>query len=225
MKYPKINTLWKRDEKNKFNIMPGKFSKEEFSSISEWHITEKIDGTNIRVMYDVGLPGEDSKVLFGGRTDDAQIPTFLLDYLQKTFTLLKMLDSFKDAKKVVLYGEGYGQKIQAVGKKYRDDNAFILFDAWIDGWWLEPKNVKEIAKGLGVEYVPELGIRNNREIISLVRGTFPSSLAKQELGAEGIVARSHPLMLFRDGTPIMWKLKVKDYQRLNTQNQNKMDKE
>ena len=31
---------------------------------------------------------------------------------------------------------------------------------------------------------------------------------------EGIVARSHPLMLFRNGNPVMFKLKAIDYKNL-----------
>jgi len=37
---------------------------------------------------------------------------------------------------------------------------------------------------------------------------------EKELIAEGIVARPAPLMLYRDGTPIMFKLKLKDYEKL-----------
>ena len=36
----------------------------------------------------------------------------------------------------------------------------------------------------------------------------------EEKIAEGIVARSHPLMLFRNGKPMMFKLKVEDYEKL-----------
>jgi len=210
MKYPKINTLWKRDKKDKFNIIIGDYACEEFSSISRWHITEKIDGTNIRILYDGKEP------VFYGRTDEAQIPPFLLDYLKKTFTKELLSKQFPEIKKgVVLYGEGYGNKIQSVGKKYRKDNSFILFDAWIDGWWLEPEKVKQLAKDLGLDYVPELGIVNTiQEAIDYLKKKPKSKIAKEELIIEGIVARSYPLMLFRDGTPIMWKLKVKDYTKL-----------
>lgn len=202
MKYPKINTIWKRDENNKMNIIEGDFSCPEFDAIKKWHITEKIDGINIRVLYN----GEEPR--FYGRTDKAQIPPFLLDYLKGKFTR----ELLKEARNgVELFGEGYGNKIQSVGKKYRDDNSFILFDAIIEGWWLEPEKVKILAKDLGIDYVPELGIRTKEEVISLVESGFPSSVSKQNLNAEGIVARSHPLMLFRNGEPIMWKLKTKDY--------------
>jgi len=210
MKYPKIQTLWKRDENKKFSIIEGDFSKEEFSSINKWDVTEKIDGTNIRIYF---KPIERT-IEYKGRTDEAQIPKFLLDYLTSTFNTQQLLDVFPTGKEIILYGEGYGNKIQSVGRKYRQDNGFILFDVVVDGWWLERKNVEDIAKKLKIDVVPSLGIRTIKEIVSLVKGKFPSAVSKETLTAEGIVARSHPLMLFRDGSPIMFKLKVKDYEKL-----------
>ncbi len=208
MKYPKIQTLWKRNENKKFSIIEGDFSKEEFASIDKWEVTEKIDGTNIRIFWN----GE--TVNFGGRTDNAQIPTFLLDTLQKTFSADKFKEVFPDSDNVIMFGEGYGNKIQSIGKKYRQDNGFILFDVVVDDWWLERKNVEDIAKKLKIDVVPSLGIRTIEEIVSLVKGKFKSAVSKETLTAEGIVARSHPLMLFRDGSPIMFKLKISDYEKL-----------
>ena len=210
MKYPKINTLWKRDENNKFNIIEGDYSCQEFDAIKKWHITEKIDGTNIRVYFNP-IP---NTIEFKGRTDEADIPKFLLKALFGIFTTKKLLEVFPTGKEIVLYGEGYGNKIQSVGKKYREDNSFILFDVVVDGWWLERRNVEDIAKKLKIDVVPSLGIRTIQEVVSLVKGTFPSAISQQVLNSEGIVARSEPLMLFRDGSPIMWKLKSKDYLKL-----------
>jgi ATP-dependent RNA circularization protein (DNA/RNA ligase family) len=210
LKYPKINTLWKRDENNKFVILPGDYSKEEFKAISQWRVTEKIDGTNIRVIWDMAT---EDNIVFKGRTDKAQIPVFLLDSLKETFTKELFEKHFPESQ-VVLYGEGYGNKIQSVGKKYRKDNGFILFDAWIDGWWIEQHNVKDIAKKLGIKDVPDLGIMSTEDIIDLVKSKPKSKESSEELISEGVVVRSEPLMLFRDGTPIMWKLKVKDYVKL-----------
>lgn len=49
MKYPKINTLWKREEEaNKSRIIIGEYALEECGLIKKWQVQEKIDGTNIR---------------------------------------------------------------------------------------------------------------------------------------------------------------------------------
>jgi len=213
IKYPKINTIWKRDEKDKFNIMQGDYSCPEFQNITQWDITEKVDGTNIRI--ELGWEG-DAYVKFGGRTDDAQIPTFLLEYLQKSFTIEQFKKTFPDNDKVILFGEGFGKKIQSAGEHYKKDScSFILFDVLIDDWWLTRDNVKDISTKLGIKSVPSLGIVNTKTAIEMIKNRFKSQISEDKnFIAEGIVARSHPLMLFRDGNPIMWKLKVKDYAKL-----------
>lgn len=204
--YPKINTLWKRDQKTN-KIIEGDFSREEFNAIKYWRLTEKVDGTNIRVIWNEG----ESKVHFKGRTDRAQIPKKLQEFLEKTFTIEKMEDYFMTkAHKVILFGEGYGNKIQSIGKRYRKDNSFILFDVWIDDWWLEFDNVKEIAKDLVIDCVPDFGIYDVQGILHYLKSE-PCSKVNPDVLMEGFVATSYPLMLFRDGTPIKFKLKAKDY--------------
>jgi len=207
MKYPKINTLWKRDNKKVFNIIEGDFSCPEFDAIKKWHITEKIDGRNIRVYFEFF----NKSVIFKGRTDNANIPKFLLKKLESMFSHEKLVECFPTAEKVVLYGEGYGNKIQPVGYKYREDASFVLFDVLVDGWWLERENVEDIADKLNIDIVPSLGIKTLPEAVDLVKRGFHSKISKQRLCSEGVVARSSPLMLFRNGNPIMWKLKFKDY--------------
>ena len=207
MKYPKINTIWKRDENNKFRIIEGDFSKPEFANIQNWLITEKVDGTNIRVKYENGT------VRFDGRTDEAQIPSHLIAALQSMFDAHHFEKSLEVLpQKMILYGEGYGPKIQKGGGLYRDDPGFILFDVWVDGWWLNRESVEDIADKLNIPVVPILGIMDWKKASDLVKSNPTSIVADQPKIAEGIVARSHPLVLFRDGTPIMWKLKVRDFQ-------------
>ena len=76
--YHKIQTIFKRNEAN-HHIIEGEYSLPEFEYLknNEWVFTEKVDGTNIRVMWN----GE--SVVFGGKTDDASIPVFLLYKLQE----------------------------------------------------------------------------------------------------------------------------------------------
>lgn len=218
-KYPKIETIFKRDEKFKIT---NEIRLPEFENIKKWLITEKIDGTNIRIIYKrgenlpklEGLRLED-KLLIRGRTDNAQIPTFLYEVLLKMFSIEKFIEIFLDTKEVCLYGEGYGQKIQKGGGNYNKGNSFRLFDIWIDGWWLEWDKVEEIAGQLSIGTVPTYGIRNIESAVNIVKNESMSIVAEEENGKfipfEGIVARAYPMMLFRNGLPIKWKLKVKDY--------------
>lgn len=209
-KYPKIETLFKRDENFK---VTNEIRLPEFENIKNWLVTEKIDGTNIRIIYT-----PDDKLLIRGKTDKASIPTFLLEELQNIFTVEKVkaiLDNPIE-KGLCLYGEGYGARIQKGGGNYNKGNSFRLFDVWIDGCWLEWDSVEEIAKQLGIKTVPVIARTGLEEAIYMVKCSNLFSLVsflEGEAGhkAEGIVARAYPTMLFRRGNPIKWKLKVKDY--------------
>ena len=208
-KYHKIETLFNRDDKFK---VTDEIRLPEFKNIKNWLITEKIDGTNIRVIFT-----PDDKLLFRGRTDNASIPTFLLEELQNMFTVEKIKSILDNPieQGLCLYGEGYGAKIQKGGGNYNKGNSFRLFDIWIDGCWLEWDSVEEIAEKLEISTVPSLGRCSMQTAIIMVKEKRYSSVAQEEgltnCEAEGIVARAYPTMLFRRGTPIKWKLKIKDY--------------
>lgn len=216
--YPKINSLYKRDmQTGKLIIGDSPTSNlclNEFEAIKTWLITEKVDGTNVRIIIDVPK----QNVRFGGRTKKSQISTDLLNNLSDTFPKEKILNHFRESKQVVLYGEGYGGSIQrgklGKGITYRPNPSFILFDAVIDGWWLTRPKLERLSYDLDIKLVPSLNIRDIESALEYVRYGFGSLVSEQPCYAEGIVARSWPLMLFRDGTPIMWKLKSKDFKHL-----------
>jgi len=55
--YHKIQTVFKRNPKNKLKtLLHGNYSIPEFEYLkdNEWVFTEKVNGTNIRVMFDNG---------------------------------------------------------------------------------------------------------------------------------------------------------------------------
>ena len=210
-KYHKIETLFNRDENFK---VTDEIRLPEFENIKEWLITEKIDGTNIRVIYT-----PDEKLIFRGRTDNASIPTFLLEELQDIFTSEKIKAILNNPieQGLCLYGEGYGAKIQKGGGNYNQYNSFRLFDVWIDDCWLEWDGVKDFAEQLKIKTVPQIGaIMTIEQAVELIKNQSLLSMVAEEEGifghkAEGIVARAYPTMLFRRGSPIKWKLKIKDY--------------
>jgi len=207
MKYPKINTIWKRDKENKFIIIEGEHSLEEFKEIKKWDVTEKIDGMNIRITYSDGV------IRFDGRTDNAQIPTHLFEHLQDTFTPEIMQEAFKTEENppdLQLFGEGYGPKIQS-GGAYRKDAGFILFDVKIGEWWLLRDAVENIATKLGIPCVPYIGYMDVASIVDYVKAQPESIVAENYKLMEGGVCRTKSMMLSRNGTPIMWKLKTRDY--------------
>lgn len=223
IEYPKIETLYER--KPDFSVDAMKVRLPEFTNIRYWHITEKVDGTNVRI----GLHA-DGAVEYNGRTDNAQMHVELVAYLRSTFTPEKLQVAFEPKEgawpEVVLFGEGYGSKINS-GGKYRDDIAVRLFDVCVAGWWVSPENVQNIAHKLDVLTVPYLGIsyilpKSELDLQILIGGggiDHPGASwvaayeAQNKIEAEGIVARADPMLHLRDGRRCMWKLKFSDFRK------------
>jgi ATP-dependent RNA circularization protein (DNA/RNA ligase family) len=224
MEYPKINSLWKREgwyfeegkkksadyQRGRQSFIVGDYAQQEFGNIKRWSVEEKVDGTNIRIFY------EDGRVRFGGRTKEAQIPCHLFDYLQATFgdwNLGRVFPSKENEAypRVIIFGEGYGPKIQACGGNYRHEVGFIGFDVYCGGWWLKRESVMEVMHSLGVSMVPQLGVMTEEEIVEFVKSKPLSKCSVNPQMMEGVVCRPEPTMLYRDGEPIMFKLKCKEF--------------
>ena len=207
IQYHKINSVYMRDEKG--NHIPGLWARPEFDYLqyNKWEFTEKVDGTNIRVMFD------GTNVTFGGKTDNAQIPSKLVTVLYDMFPEKMMGDVFgRDFDTLVcLYGEGYGAKIQKAGGNYHPDQSFVLFDVKIGKWWLRREDVDALAKTLGICSVPIIGTGTLQEGIYRVMNGITSAWGDFE--AEGIVARPVVEMFDRAGNRIITKIKHKDFRR------------
>lgn len=205
--YHKIETLFERD-KATFVVDSAKLNAPVYATIREWDVTEKIDGTNIRVML-----SESGEVSFGGRTNAAQIPGDLVQYLIRTFQpdRLKAAMWIDDTPvRAILYAEGYGPGIQKGGGLYRQDKAIILYDVLVAGkWWLDHGAVCDVAQKLGVDAVPYLGRMTLEQIVELVKLPFPSKLGTAM--AEGIVARPIETLFDKRMNRVIIKLKTKDF--------------
>lgn len=211
--YHKIHSLFLRDEKSKFKnfLSDGDgfwhFSKPEFRYLAKnnWVFTEKVDGTNVRIYWEPGT----KTVQIKGRTESAQMPTFLFQKLTEMFTPEKFAPLFDYP--IVLHGEGYGAKIQKGGGNYISDGcSFILFDVWI-GNFLERENVVDIAKKLDIQFVPIVGTGTLTDMVDLVRCKEFWSRVSTKVSPEGIVARPETELYSRRGERIITKLKVKDF--------------
>ena len=209
--YQKIQTAYFRDpENNHKTLLEGTWAKPEFELLKDidWICTEKIDGINIRIMWD----GEN--VRFGGKTDNAQIPTILISSLQDTFTNEKMKACFPDADNVCLYGEGYGKKIQKGGNYLPDRADFILFDVKVCDWWLNRDANEDVASKLEIGVVPIMGIWKLEEAIEFVKKGFKSTIAdNKEYIAEGLIMKPVTELFNGKGERVISKIKYKDFAR------------
>jgi ATP-dependent RNA circularization protein (DNA/RNA ligase family) len=208
--YPKIQSIYKRDEKT-HKFIEGEYSLPEFAYLKDnlWTFTEKIDGTNVRVGFD----GE--AIQFGGRTSNAQMPTFLLARLQELFTIEKLGKIFNppdDGTKleIILFGEGYGARIQKGGGNYIPDGVdFILFDIKIGTWWLKREDVEGIAQALNLKTVPIMGEGKLDDAVIRIKNGIQSTFG--DFLAEGLVLKPKTELFTRSGYRIITKLKHKDF--------------
>ena len=206
--YHKIETIFERDLEGSKKLIEGKFRDKtvEYLANCKWRFTEKIDGTNIRVHWD------GHNVTFGGRTEKAQIPTHLLEYLNATFGGNENEEIFEQMfgeKEVILFGEGYGPKIQKGGGLYRSDVSFILFDVMIGDIYLSRENVENIAKGLGIDVVPVVLEGTISEAVDFVKTKPDSTIGTAKM--EGVVGRPAMEILDRLGKRLIVKIKVCDF--------------
>lgn len=206
--YHKIQTVYLRDPETKFKtLLVGQYAEPEFAYLAnnDWVFTEKVDGTNIRVM--VSMAG--GPITFGGKTDNASIPAFLAQRLQERF--LPQSDQlhamFPDGG--CLYGEGYGARIQKGGGNYRADPDFVLFDVKVGDWWLQREAVEDVSDKLTLDIVPIIGRGSLPDMIVRARDGFTSRWG--DFAAEGIVARPATELKARNGHRIITKIKHKDF--------------
>jgi len=206
MEYQKIPNIYHRESFGNNKLIIGAYTSDELAYLkdNEWFFTEKVDGTNIRVIWD------GYRVEFRGRTDKAQIPKPLLTKLEELFggeSKEELFESTFGNKNVILYGEGYGGKIQG-GGGYGDIN-FILFDARVEGWWLNRESVFEISNVFQIDIVPIRMHGTLEGAVQFIKSHPKSCLRLSEL--EGIVGQPVIPMYNRKGERIIVKIKCRDF--------------
>lgn len=220
--YPSIDSLWKRDTSTgKLNL--GSLRVPAWRDVGLWYLTEKVDGTNLRVILGWN-PEEGHFVHVRGRTDRADLPKDLVQNVKDLFLsregLFQALEISGDTPRTyTFYGEGYGPKIQKNGHLYRSDKGFILFDLRQGnaerGFWWDSAPRDELAAEFDIPTVPVVGaltsVYEAPHSVEAMQRILPHSfVAEQERDAEGVVARPHHELQDAHGNRIMWKLTYRD---------------
>lgn len=205
--YQKIPGIYKRQEHQPFDLLEGQFKNPEIEMLKDlgWVFTEKIDGMNIRVIWD------GYRVSLAGRTDRAQIPDALAEKLNDLFLSQKVEQVFEQIfpnKFVVLYGEGYGSGIQS-GGKYSSTQEFILFDVKVDGIFLSRKDVEDVANTFGLDVVPIVFQSTIDGAIEQVRDGLKSKWG--DFLVEGVVGKLPIDLLNRRGDRVVVKIKSNEF--------------
>lgn len=207
--YIKIETPFNRDMNGTKKLIEGDWRSEtvEYLAKNQWECTEKIDGTNIGIVWD------GHRVSYQGRTERANIPAHLMNKLIEMFggeTNEELFEQKFGEMPVILFGEGYGAKIQN-GGNYRQDVSFILFDVYLpeSDIWLKRDSVEDIAQAFGIDAVPVVLTGTLQDAVDFVKTKPKSTIGTAMM--EGLVYR--PLVELRDrmGRRVIVKVKVKDF--------------
>lgn len=209
--YIKIETPFNRDVNGTKKLVEGDFHDDTVRYLANsgamWECTEKIDGTNIGIVWD------GHKVSYQGRTERAQIPAHLMNKLIELFggeTNEELFEQSFGERPVILFGEGYGAKIQN-GGDYRQDVSFILFDVYIpdSDIWLRRDSVEDIARIFGIDAVPIVLTGTLQDAIDYVKTKPKSTIGTAMM--EGLVCRPAVEIRDRMGRRVIVKVKVRDF--------------
>lgn len=210
--YIKIETVFEREMNGSKKLIEGNFRDETVSFLRNnfWDWTEKIDGTNIGIAWD------GHSVSFQGRTERAQIPANLVNRLNELFggdVNEELFEQKFGENSVILYGEGFGNKIQKVGAMYNPDGVdFILFDVYFPDkdLWLKREDVETIANVFGIKVVPVVFRGDIDDAVRFVKSNPLSTIGAAPM--EGLVGRPMVEIRNRFGRRVIVKVKVKDFE-------------
>lgn len=210
--YTKIETPFKRDTDGTKKLIEGDFRNDAVAYLSnnQWYFCEKVNGANTGIYWD------GHKVNYQGRTERAQIPAHLTNKLIEIFGTNEAEELFEQMfgeKEVVLFGEGYGAKIQKGGGNYIPDGCdFILFDVYIPSsdTWLLWNDIISIADAFNIKHVPLIMTGTIQEAIDFVK-TKPVSHINPNHEMEGLVGKPLVDLYDRNHKRVMVKIKVRDF--------------
>lgn len=152
---------------------------------------EKIHGTSCHFAFEAGQPAP--RVYSGGIKNDLFVAQFDLVALQAAFG--RFLKGKWGLPKVVVYGEGYGGKCQAMSYVYGKETRFVAFDVKINGEWLPVDAADFVARSLGFDFVDYETVPCTIEALNAARDKPSAQAARNGMGVqygEGIVVR--PIM-------------------------------
>lgn len=202
-------------------------NKEDYNAWIEGGKKDIPSGLMALIAERIGAPVVHFYTEIHGRTANANIPAHLKAWMEENIPTEKVLEVFglkeymseEEANTIdlkiprIIYGEGYGAKIQKGGNYIADHAEFIPFDVQVGDWMLSRENVEDIAQKLGIDCVPVIGEFTIDEAIDFVRQGFKSRVAKAnpDYLAEGLVLKTPDNIRFRNGERICLKIKTQDF--------------
>lgn len=213
----------------------------EFSNV---YAMEKVHGTSAHILYrrtpvianikndETGKSYDingiaDGLVFFSGGASHEQFvklfgPPDGLEALTNTskFPILqKFRETFPESVdptlNVTVYGEAYGGKMQGMKDTYGPDLRFIVFEVKVMDTWLDVPNAEDVAKKLGLEFVPYWRVSSDQGTLDKIRD-MPSEVAlrrgiTEPRIMEGIVLRPPFEVKTNNGSRLIAKYKRPEF--------------
>jgi len=171
----------------------------------EVYALEKVHGTAAGILFNPLT----NKISFssGGESHDKFVSLFDQEQLLKVFVDF----GIPNDKTLKIYGEAYGGKQQAMSDTYGKFLKFIAFDVKIGERWCNVPEAEEIAKKLGLEFVPYVKIKTSLEEIDAQRDAMSIVAVRNGISVpkerEGVVLRPLIELTKSNGSRIICKHK------------------
>lgn len=173
----------------------------------EAYALEKVHGTSAHIQWSKGRVSYYS----GGEKHDNFVNLFDTDKLTEFFVSLGKAEDCR----IVIYGEAYGGKQQAMSDTYGKELKFIAFDVNIDGMWLDIPKADDFATRAGIEFVPYELIPTTIEALDKERDKDSIVAIRRGMGEgklrEGVVLRPPIEVVGNDGSRICSKHKRDEF--------------
>lgn len=173
-----------------------------------WVATEKIDGTNVRLIWD------GHNLSYNGRSNNADLHKDLrakLDSYWNRIGVEELMEETFGESEVILVGEGYGAGIQKGGGNYSPTKEFVGYDVIVNGKYLSFDNSRQVFDTLRIPALPAAvhGF-DLLEIIDMVANGVYSQFGSRDFFAEGLVATTILPLTDNNGQRVIVKVKHDD---------------
>ena len=120
------------------------YKSQDILLFKECYAMEKIHGTSTHIAWK--FESKTVRLSSGGESNTKFSALFDIDFLKSKFE-----EIFPD-QDVIIYGEGYGGKQQAMSGTYGKELKFIGYDVKVGGVWLNIPNAEDVCNQFNIEF-------------------------------------------------------------------------
>lgn len=190
-----------------YKKIPNLYKDRRILEFKKVYALEKIDGS----WWSISRPNGKLNINIRGIAYELGIKTFSENVLSK----LEGLGS-----NVIIYGEGYGGKIQGMSSVYGTDIRFVAFDVYVGGLKLDVPNAHDFCSNLDLDFVHYELISTDIDSVNAARDWPSKQAEKNGVGSykesEGIILRPPFEVRMNNGEYIVAKHKKENRRETKT---------